>query len=300
MAKKYDVASVVESVKKQFKSDKFQAKIGLGSDLRILDEKDYIKLGKWWSEPTRLIGFPLGRLVTVSGPSDSGKTSFAIQVMKAAQEQDVAIIYCETEGKTTENDLADWGVDPSQVMKVSSFVAEELFEALLATWDDFKEKYPTAPLLVIIDSIGNLLSRRDEEIDMLEQSSSPGGKGKANRLGLSKILTRMSRDNAGVLLISYTYANMGSPGQTTAGGGAMHLFSSLMYQTSRRAWYERTQDGKKVRAGADVIFKLQKNHINKKDPGAPKITFRVTKEGMTCIDKKERDELPEEELVEIE
>lgn len=300
MDKSYDVSSIVDTVKKKFKSEKIHSKVGSGADLRSLEEKDFIKLGPWWTEPTHLYGFPLGRLVTISGPSDSGKTSFCIQVMKAAQEQGVAVIYCETESKTSKEDLMDWGVDPTQVMMISSFVAEELFELLLTTWDSFKDKYPDSPLLVIIDSIGNLLSKRDEELDMMEQNSSPGGKGKANRLGLSKILSRMSRDNAGVLLVSYTYSNIGTVGNKTAGGEALHLYSSLMYQTARLSWVERQEKGKKYRVGANVVFKLQKNHINKRDPGSAKITFRVTKEGMFCLDKKDREDLEEEDLLELE
>lgn len=292
--RKYDVRAVLEDVKKSFKNERISSRLGTGDELRELSDDDYIKLGQWWQEPTNLPGLPLGRITTISGPSDTGKTSLAIEAMKAAQDQGVAVIYTETENKTTKGDLENWGVDSSQVMMIHSQIAEELFEMLLRTWDSFKRKNPDAPLFVIIDSIGNLLSLRDESIDMLEQSSTPGGKGKSNRIGISKIVSRVSRDNAGVLLISYTYSNIGSVGEVTAGGRALHLYSSLMYQTQRVGWYDRTVDGRKIRAGAEVLYKLQKNHLNKLNPGASKIKFRITKDGFTCLEKKLREDDEEE------
>ena len=281
----YDLTSIVDEVKKAFKNDKNYSKVGVGSDLRELTEKDYIKLGPWWVESTGTYGLPFGRLVCLAGNADSGKTSVAIQGMKAALDQDCGVIYAETENKTTEKDMLAWGVDPSQVIIVSSTIAEELYELVFKAWDSFKDKYPDVPLLVIVDSIGNLISMRDEDLDMMEQNSMPGGKGKANRLGLSKMVAKMSRDNTAVLLISYVYDNMGSPGKTTAGGQALHLLSSLMYQTSRKGWVERQEKGNKIRVGADVLFKLQKNHLNKENPGEKEIPFRITKDGIEYVRK---------------
>lgn len=286
---KYDLSSIVDDVRKNFKNEKLSAKVGMVTDLKELTEDDYIKLGDWWKNATHLPGIPLGRLTTLAGGADSGKTSVAIQTIKAALEQDCAVIYAETENKTTERDFQEWGVDPSQIILISSNIAEELYELVLAAWDGFKNQYPESKLLVVIDSIGNLISLRDEEIDMLEQSSQPGGKGKANRLGLSKMVSRMSKDNTALFLVSYTYDNMGSPGKTTAGGMALHLLSSLMYQTSRKGWVEKTVKGDKQRIGAIVTFTLQKNHLNKSDPGDKKIEFKITKEGIEYAGKKDDD-----------
>lgn len=288
----YDLSSIVEDVKKSFKNERISSKVGTVDDLHELTEKDFIVLGDWWQKSTHCYGIPYNRLVTFSGPSDSGKTSVALQAIKAALEQGAAVIYCESEMKTTEKDFIDWGIDPKKIILISSNIAEELYQILFETWDKFRETYPEIPLLVVIDSIGNLISLRDEEIDMIEQASQPGGKGKANRLGLSKLMAKMSGDEAktAVILISYVYDTMGSHGKTTAGGHALHLFSSLMYQTSRRAWLTKQVKGDKIKYGAEVIFSLQKNHINKGDQGDPKITFRITKDGFEYVGKKGEEE----------
>ena len=113
----------------------------------------------------------------------------------------------------------------------------------------------------------------------------------ANRLGISKMISKMSQSRTAVLLISYTYENMGSVGKTTAGGQALHFYSSLMYQTQRKAWLERTKNGEIIRVGAKVLFTLMKNHLNKADPGAKKIEYDITASGIECKNKFYEDDI---------
>jgi len=280
---KFDMESIVADIRRNIKDARKQMSIGTGNDLRQLTEKDFIHLPEWWQTATGTYGMPFGRIVLVAGGSDSGKTSLAIQAIKAALEQDCGVIYAETENKTTEKDFVAWGVDPTQIILVRSSVAEELAERLFDAWDGFKSRYPDAPLFVVVDSLGNMVSMRDVDIDLTEQSSQPGGKGKINRLLLNKMVSKMHEDNTAVLLISYTYDNMGSPGKTNAGGNALNFFSVLTYQTSRKSWLERTEKGQKIRYGAEVVWKLFKNHLNK-GVGPKDIVFRITEAGIEYVD----------------
>lgn len=281
---KFDMGSIAAGIKKQFKDNpKMAARVGAGNNLSKLGISDYIVMPPWWKEVTGVPGIPFGRMVMIAGDSDSGKTSTAITAMKAAQDQGVGVLYVETEGKTTEADLVNWGVDPAQVLLVQSSIAEEAFELMFGAWDVFKAKYPGCRLLVVFDSIGNVVSQRDSEIDLTEQNSKPGGKGQINRLAISKMIAKRDEDNAALLIINYTYDNIGSPGKTNAGGKAVNFFSSLTFQTSRKGWYERTVDGQKVRAGADVQWKLFKNHLDKSAMSKKEFTLRITSDGITVL-----------------
>ena len=281
---KFDMSSLANDVRRQFKDNpKLAKRIGVGSNLSKLTDADYITMPSWWQQVTGVPGLPFGKLVMIAGDSDSGKTSCAIEAMKAAQAQEVGVIYVETESKTTEKDLQSWGVDTSSILLVQSSIAEEAFHLLFAAWDAFKAKYPSSPLLVVFDSIGNVVSQRDSEIDLMEQDSKPGGKGKINRLAINKMISKRDNDNAAILIINYCYDNIGSPGKTNAGGKAVNFFSSLTFQTSRRGWYEKTVDKQKVRAGADVTWKLFKNHLDKSGLNKKEFTLRITSEGINVI-----------------
>lgn len=278
------MGSLASNIRKQFKDNPKMAKrVGVGSNLSKLTDADFIIMPQWWKDCTGVQGLPFGKLVMIAGDSDSGKTSCAIEAMRAAQAQGVGVIYVETEGKTTEADLSRWGVRPDDILLVQSSIAEEAFELLFATWDAFKEKYPSSKLLVVFDSIGNVVSQRDASIDLTEQNSQPGGKGKINRLAINKMIAKKDGDNAAILVINYTYDNMGSPGKTNAGGKAVNFFSSLTFQTTRKGWVEKQVQGEKVRIGAEVVWKLFKNHLDKGNSNKKEFTLRITAEGIEVV-----------------
>jgi len=282
--KKLDMASIAKKVKASFKGDEKAANmIGVGSNLKQLTSEDFIRMPAFWTESTQTLGLPYGKVTMLAGTPDSGKSSVAIMAMKAAQEQGAAVIYAETEGKTTEKDLLAWGVDPNQIMLIQARTAERVFTGIIRAWDAIKDADPSINLFVVIDSLGNVVSERDSELDMMEGVQQIGGKGKLNRLGLNKIIGKMEQDNAAILLINYTYDNLGSPGKTNAGGQALNFFSSLTYQTARKSWLEKTEKGKKVRIGAEVVFRLYKNHLNKEAPGDKEIVFRITSAGIEYV-----------------
>ena len=282
---KFDMGSIATAIQKEFKDKpKLAKRVGVGSNLSSLTDEDYLTMPSWWKQCTGVPGLPFGRLVMLAGDSDTGKTSAAIQAMKAAQEQNVGVIYVETEGKTTQQDLRNWGVNPDQIILVQSSIAEEAFELLFAVWDKFKESYPNNKLLVIFDSIGNVVSQRDSEIDLMEQDSKPGGKGKINRLAINKMIAKRDEDQAAILIINYTYDQIGGHGKVNAGGKAVNFFSSLTFQTTRKGWNEQTVKGKKVRTGAIVVWKMFKNHLAKSASNRKEFTLKISSDGIEVQD----------------
>ncbi len=281
MAKKFDISSIVSDVQKLYAKDEDKLnRIAVGDSLKSMADGDFITMPEWYQKATNTKGLPFGGMVMIAGDSDSGKTSCAIAAMKAAQEQGVAVLYIETEGKTSTQDLINWNVDPSQIMLVKSSVAEEAFDMMFKMWDGFSKKYPEGKILVIFDSIGNVVSKHDLEMDMTVTNQKPGGKGKTNRQGINSLIVRSRAGKAATLVINYTYDNMGSPGKTNAGGKSLNLFSSLTYQTSRKQWLEKTVKGQKVRIGAKVQWRLFKNHIDKQNPGPKIVELDITKDGV--------------------
>jgi len=255
------------------------SKIMLGSDMPNASDIEYVVMPTWWQESTLTKGLPFKQIVLIAGDSDSGKTSMAITAIKAAQEQGVTVLYVETEGKTTKKDFTTWGVDPTKIYVMQESIAEEIYDNTCKFIDRQRQENPDGKLLVVIDSLGNVLSIHDADRDMADTSQRPGGKGKANREGLTKLLAKRTQYNIALLLINYTYDNIGSPGKTNAGGKALNFLSSLTYQTSRKSWIEGTVKGEKVRRGAKVQWKLFKNHIDRNNMGPKVIEFDITSEG---------------------
>lgn len=255
-----------------------------GSDLPDAKDLEYIVMPEWWQKGTNTKGLPFRKIVMIAGDSDSGKTSCSIEAIKAALAQKVDVLYVETEGKTTKKDFEDWGVDPSKVNIMQESMAENIYDEVCAYVDDQAADDPNYKLLLVIDSLGNVMSQRDMERSLVESSSQPGGKGKTNREGLNKLIAKRTVCDIALLIINYTYDNMGSPGKTNAGGKALNFFSSLTYQTSRKGWIETQVKGEKVRKGACVSWKLFKNHVDRSNPGPKSFELNITADGIKLND----------------
>jgi recombination protein RecA len=287
---KYDLNSVIQKVQKGIKDEKLKKSVKMGTDMAIVskDPADYVVLPETlgWSKATGgLLGLPFGKLVQIAGVSDSGKTSFAVTAMKAAQEQGVPVLFVETELKTSRTDLEAWGVDTGNVMLVQSSVSEEAFSLMFECWDAYFDSYPGSKLLVIIDSWGNTISMRDEGLDLTTQNIQPGGAAKTNRLSVNKMIAKMQTDKVALLISNYSYANLGSVGETAAGGRAIHFFTYVGFFTKRIKDLTKTVKGEKVKTGVQVRWRAFKNHAAKgSELNVPhSVDFEIDSKGMRMV-----------------
>lgn len=263
---KFDFTKTIKRVQDSYKKDARRAsQFGLGNSLESVskDPADYVVLPKWWEETYGVLGLKFGHFVQIAGEPDSGKTSLSLLAIKSAQEQGYGVIYAETEGKTGVGDLQDAGIDDKGVIIVHSKISEEIYDGVNRAIEAFFIDYPGAKLLLIIDSYGNTISMRDSAIDLTQSSAMVGGPAKTNRMGIGSIAAKQITDPIAVLIVNYTYDNIGSVGKTNAGGKSLDFHCMLTIQSQRAGWYERTIDGDKVRAGAFCKWRTYKNHYAK-------------------------------------
>lgn len=291
---KFDLSKTITKIQNSLKGDERRVnQIGLGSALDSVSNNpnDYVVLPEWWQAHFGIMGLRFGHFVQIAGEPDSGKTSLSLLSIKCAQQQGYGVIYVETEGKTSEEDLVAAGIDPNGVIVIRTKIVEEAFDAANLAIDAFFNDYPDAKLLFVYDSYGNAISMRDSELKLTEKSAMVGGPAKTNRLGIGAIAAKQIQYPIACLIVNYTYDNMGSPGKTNAGGKALNFHCMLTIQSSRKAWYERTVGGEKVRAGADVLWKVYKNHYAKAlkdEKGMPillpkEIVLRISADGFQVI-----------------
>jgi len=263
---KFDFTSTVNKLQASFKKDQRRAEqFGVGNSLASIssDPKDYVVLPDWFKKYFGVMGLRFGHMVEIAGEPDSGKTSLSILAMKAAQEQGYAVIYAETEGKTSSDDLEAAGIDSKGILTIHSKITEEVYDGVNRALDLIKDEFPNEKILLVIDSYGNTTSMRDSEIDLTQKTQQVGGAAKTNRMGLGSIAAKQLNQDIAVLVVNYTYDNIGGVGKTHAGGKGLGFYTMLRIQSSRKAWYEKTLSGVKVRAGADVLWKTYKNHYSK-------------------------------------
>lgn len=281
-SKKLDLQAITSKISKVFEKANPGKSSGIGTGSKLATLDDCVEMPEWWQTATGTKGLPFGNLVILAGKTDTGKSTSCLEAIKSAQRQGIAVLYVESEFKTKTEDLVNVGIDPDNMMIVQEKIAEKAYDKMFMLWDGFKDAYPDEKLLVIIDSLGNLISTRDSELDLADNSS-PGGHGKVNRRAINKMIAKMNEDNVALLVITYIYSQMGAPGVVIAGGDILGLASVLTYITRRMGWVERTKDGKKVRVGSKFKWTLQKNHISKSKILNKEVILQMSDKGMEVV-----------------
>jgi RecA/RadA recombinase len=209
-------------------------------------------------------------------------TSFAIEAIKNAQAQGVHVILVDTEKKTTGARLTSRGVDPEQIALIRPDYLEDAYDGIDKYIEYIKEADPDGRILVVFDSLGNTPARAEADTDV-DDSLQMGLAAKVNKRGFRRLVPKLNKDKIHILVINQTYANMGSPGRTNAGGNAVDFFSALTFQTSRFKWLEKTVKGEQVRIGARVQWTLYKSHLFDGANLHKKIQIDITKDGMKLV-----------------
>ena len=280
-----DFKKAADEIRATFKDKKKASMISTGAEMTTpTTPDDFVVMPSWFHTMSGTLGLPYGYVVMIAGNTDSGKTSFTIEAMKAAQEQDVNIILVDTEKKTTSKRLTDWGVNPDHVARVQPEYLEEAYDGIDKWVDYIKDADADAKILVIFDSVGNTPSIKEVE-RQVDETLQLGVAAKSNKRGMRRLVPRLKRDNIAMLLINQTYDNIASPGKTNAGGKAMDYFSCLTYQTTRKGWLEKTVKGEKRRFGARVRWTLYKNHLIDAENDVQKVSdIDITAEGMALVE----------------
>ena len=236
---------------------------------------------KWWQQITGILGLPFEFIVQIAGTTDSGKSSSAIEFARCAQEQDVVLIWADTEGKTTKMRFTQWGVDPSKMLLLKPKTLEDMYDGIDEFMVSINADNPKTKVLFILDSLGNTVSEKELE-SSIHDPVQMGKRANINNRGFSRLISMMrTRGNFATLVINQTYDNMGSPGKQNKGGKNKDFFSAITFQTSRIGWLEGTKNGEKYRKGAKCKWNLFKHHLIDNDSSMGK-TFEldITKDGI--------------------
>lgn len=284
----FDFKKAAEEIRDTFKDKRKAEMISTGAEMTTpIEDSDFVVMPSWFQEISGVKGFPFGYAFMIAGNTDSGKTSCAIQAIKAAQEQGIAVILVDTERKTTKQRLLNWGVDPENLARVQPQYLEEAYDGIDVWLNKIKENDENTKILVIFDSLGNTPSIKESELGV-EDTIQLGLAAKVNKRGARRLIPRLHRDKVAILVINQTYDNLTSPGKSNAGGNAWDFYCTVIFQTSRKSWLEKVVKGEKLRKGARVVYKLYKNHLISGDLALTKSSeIDITSEGMKLAGNKE-------------
>ena len=311
-ATRLDINELVDRAKGRFdkKKSPISARMKTGDQIKLsTNPEDYIcsqEIEDVWVPLTGIPGIAFGRIFQVAGKPDSGKSTLAALVMKAAQQQNVLVVLWDAEGKFDSIRFKEkMGGDPSQIAVAPSRNILEGVQQVVAYVKAAKEMNPDQRILVVWDSVGaSINSAEDEEND--DYSKQPGVTAKEVSWGIRRFnqLMEKFRDAEGnytiaILCINQVYANIGSVGFKQKGGAELEYLSSLILEMSRKATLTRTKNKQKVKYGITSVARVKKNHLFGGEDCVAELDLFVSAKGIDLADKAKKsndnDDLEEDE-----
>lgn len=297
---KFDVGAIAAEVQKLYQKDKkAQGMITTGDSIRqTYTDKDGVPVpeGHPLRELVSLPCVPYNKIIQISGPPDSGKSTSSGQLMAAAQKSGHLVILWDSEDKFDAHrfDTQFGGVSSDiLVVKTNEILqgGEKIRKLALAA----KGQYPTAKILIVWDSVGGSQARgaAERELDS-EKHGQPGQDAKENGAVMKMLVGLINKfnDSVAVVLINQVYAKIGfmQVGDAESGGKKIEFHSSLIIRLKRIKTLTKQVRGRKVKYGILTRATVAKNHLSQSETSLHQLDFEITAGGAKVSGEQSEDE----------
>jgi RecA/RadA recombinase len=210
-------------------------------------------------------------LTVLAGPSKHFKTSFALLMASAylQAKPNAIMLFYDSEFGSPQAYFDQFGIDTNRVLHTPIANVEELKFDIVAQLEAIEK---TDDVIIVIDSIGNLASKKELEDAINEKSVADMSRAKSLK-GLFRMVTPyLAMKSIPLLAINHTYKEIGLfPKDIVSGGTGIMYSADNVWIVGRR----QNKTGKEV-IGYDFIINVEKSRFVKEKS---KIPVSVTWEG---------------------
>jgi len=220
-------------------------------------------------------GIPADKITEIYGPSSSGKSLFASNLLYGCQKLGGFAIILDCENSTNGEFMSRTShLDLKRVLRYTPMCLEDAFLKIHNVTKEIRKKYPLSPILFVYDSISVSPCKRElKEVDLPDDykpadwkkivggREQPGERAKVCSRELRKLLSVLENQDVTVVIINQTREKIGvlygSPEVTAGGGNALPFYSSLRLRTQQQKKIENER--LETFAGVNVRVKNVKN-----------------------------------------
>ena len=186
-------------------------------------------------------GLPKNKITAIAGESATGKTFFALGMVKQflSDHPDAAVIYFESESAITKEMIEDRGIDSKRIVIVPVVTVQEFRNQALNILDKYLEtdESKRPPMMFCLDSLGMLSTTKEIE-DTAEGKETKDMTRAQITKGAFRVLTlKLGRAGVPMIVTNHTYDVIGSmfPQKEMGGGsGLKYAASSIIYLSKRK------------------------------------------------------------------
>ena len=186
-------------------------------------------------------GLPSNKITAIAGESATGKTFFALGMVKQFLEDnpESAVIYFESESAISKQMIEERGIDSNRMVIVPVVTVQEFRKQAISILDKYletpKDKRP--PMMMCLDSLGMLSTTKEIE-DTAEGKETRDMTRAQVVKGAFRVLTlKLGRAGVPMIVTNHTYDVIGSmfPQKEMGGGsGLKYAASSIIYLSKKK------------------------------------------------------------------
>ena len=211
-------------------------------------------------------GLSGNKITAIAGESSTGKTYFALAVVKNFLEQnpDGGVVYFDTESAITRSLLADRAVDTNRVLVTNVVTIEEFRSQALKIVDNYLkvDESERKPLMFVLDSLGMLSTEKEITDALAEKNVRDMTKSQLVKGAFRMLTLKLGQAEIPMIVTNHTYDVIGAyvPTKEMGGGSGLKYSASTIIYLSK----SKEKDGKEI-IGNIIKAKTAKSRLSKEN-----------------------------------
>ena len=199
-------------------------------------------------------GISRNKITALAGESSTGKTFFALSVVKdfLASQPDAIVLYFDTESAITPSLLTERGIDTSRLVVLNVVTIEEFRTKALQCVDKYLKLEPDQrqPMMMVLDSLGMLSTEKEISDALADKNVRDMTKSQLVKGAFRMLTLKLGQANVPLVVTNHTYDVIGAYVPTKEMGGG----SGLKYAASSIIYFSK----KKEKDGTEIVGNLIK------------------------------------------
>lgn len=208
-------------------------------------------------------------LTVFAGPSKHFKTAFALLLAKSYLEkyEDAVILFYDSEFGSPQSYFDNFGIDTKRVVHTPITDIEQLKHDSMAQLSNFERG---DHVIIIVDSVGNLASRKEVEDAIDGKSVADMSRAKQLKSLFRMVTPHLTMKDIPMVVVNHTYKEIGLyPRDIVSGGTGVYYSADNIYIIGR----QQDKDGSEL-IGYSFIINVEKSrYVREKSKIPIEVTF---------------------------
>ena len=211
-------------------------------------------------------GMPSNKITAIAGEAATGKTFFALGIVKAFldKNKDAGVIYFESESALTKDLVETRGIDSKRMVIVPVATVQEFRNQSIKVIDKYLEQDEKTrkPIMFVLDSLGMLSTTKEMEDTAEGKETRDMTRSQIVKAAFRVLTLKLGKAKVPMIMTNHTYDVIGSmfPQKEMGGGsGLKYAASNIVYLSKRKE-----KDGKEV-IGNIIHCKNYKSRLTKEN-----------------------------------